>query len=59
MSLWCPLTGPNMSRSGIRDHGEIDGRDRPAKAGIGHVAETAGPILEGRYILVEIHELAE
>ena len=40
VSLRCPLAGPKVNRSGIRDHRQIDRRDRSAKAGVWHVAET-------------------
>src|ERR1700720_2072499 len=59
ISLRVPLAGPKLNGSGIRDHREIDRRDRWAKAGVRHVAESAGPILQGRHILVEIHKFAE
>src|SRR6266436_8832984 len=59
ISLRCPLAGPKLNGSGIRDHREIDRRDRSAKASVRHVAETASSILEGRDILVPIHKLAE
>src|SRR6202022_3536266 len=41
VSLCCPLAGPEVKRSGIRDHRQIDRRDRSAKAGVRHVAESA------------------
>src|SRR6266850_5101016 len=59
VSLRGPLAGPKFFRSGIRDHRQIDGRDRSAKAGVRHMAERAGPIPEGGHVLVEIHQLAE
>src|SRR6266850_1362195 len=59
VSLRGPLAGPKFFRSGIRDHRQIDGRDRSAKAGVRHVAETAGPIPKGGHVLVEVHYLAE
>src|ERR1700751_669741 len=58
VSLRGPLAGPELKRSRIRHHRQIDRRDRSAEACIRHVAETTRPIFEGRYILVEIHDLA-
>src|SRR5260370_3330196 len=57
--LWCPLAGPKMSRSGIRDHSQIDRWDRSAKAGVRHVARHARLISVGGHVPVEIHKLAE
>src|SRR6266851_1926983 len=59
ISLRRPLAGPKLSGSGIRDHREIDRRDRSTKASVRHVTETASSILEGRDILVPIHKFAE
>src|SRR3981189_3307638 len=56
ISLRCPLAGPKLKGSGIRDHREINRRDRSAEASVRHVAETTCSILEGRHILVEIHK---
>ena len=49
-----PLAGPIAKRSRIGDHCQIDGRDRSAKASVRHVAGSAGLILKGRHVLVEI-----
>src|SRR5260370_8478416 len=59
VSLWCPLAGPKMSRSGIRDHRKIDRWDRSAKASVRHVARHARLISIGGHVAVDIHQLAE
>src|SRR5580698_3165438 len=59
MSLRRPLAGPEMSRSGIRNHSQINGRDGSAKAGIWHVARHTRLISKRRHVLVEIHKFAE
>src|SRR6266851_7038929 len=57
ISLRGPFTRPILKGSGIRDHGQIDGWDRSAKSRVRHVTKTAGSILKGRHLLIEIHEL--
>src|ERR1700753_1873450 len=59
VSLRCPLGGPIAVCSGVRDHRKIDGRDRAAEGGIGHMAESAGLIPEGRHVFVEIQQPAK
>src|ERR1700758_2313826 len=59
VSLRRSLGGSIAKGSGICDHGQINGWDRPAKASIRHVTERTGLVLERRHILVEIQQPAE
>ena len=59
MPLRRPLARPKASRSGIRNHCQIDRRNRSAKPGIGHVAGRARLIPVGRNVFVKEHKLAE
>src|SRR6266404_6802271 len=59
VSLRRPLAGPEMYRSRIRDHRQIDRRDRSAEADVRHVTRSAGLVPVGGYVLVVIHGLAE
>src|SRR5438876_6342493 len=59
VSLRGSLAGPEMKRPGKRDHRQVDRRDRSAEAGVRHVAGRASLILEDRYVLVVVHQLAE
>src|SRR6266853_1499018 len=59
VSLRRPLAGPEMHRSRIRDHRQIDRRDRSAEADVRHVTRGTGRVPVGGYVLVEIHGLAE
>src|SRR5882724_5756591 len=59
VSLRRPLAGPEVRRSRIRDHRQIDRRDRPAEADVRHVTGGAGLVPVGGDVLVEIHGLAE
>src|SRR6267143_1013248 len=59
VSLRGPLAGPEVKRSGERDHRQVDRRDRSAEAGVRHVAGRASLILEDGYVLVVVHQLAE
>jgi hypothetical protein len=59
VSLRSPLASSKVECSGISDDRQIDGRDRPAKAGIRHVAGSAGHISQGGYVLIVVQESAE
>src|SRR3984893_3571374 len=61
MRVWLrrPLVGVITIRTGICDHRQIDGRDRPAKAGVRQMARSTGHVPEGGHILVVIQQAPE
>lgn len=59
VSLRGPLVSPVGIRSGIRDHGKVDGGDRTAKTTVRHMAGSTRYVLERRHIRVVIQETAE
>src|SRR5207302_347691 len=57
--LWFPFTEPKVKRAGIGDGCRIQRRNRPAKAGIWHMAESTRHILIDGEILIELFEFTE